>query len=94
MPWNQPGSGGNKDPWGGGGGRQSPPDLDDIVKNVQKRLGGLMGGRGGGGGKGSGGASTPNKFGLFIGVLAAIAFWAWQSIYIVEQGIVGVELRF
>ncbi|MDJ0956033.1 MAG: FtsH protease activity modulator HflK [Arenicellales bacterium] len=94
MPWNQPGSGGNKDPWGGGGGRQSPPDLDDIVKNVQKRLGGLLGGRGGGGGKGGGSASTPNKFGLFVGVLAAIAFWAWQSIYIVEQGIVGIELRF
>ena len=42
MPWNQPGSGGNKDPWGGGGGRQSPPDLDDIVKNVQKNLSGLL----------------------------------------------------
>ena len=94
MPWNQPGSGGNKDPWGGGGGRQSPPDLDDIVKNVQKRLGGLVGGRGGGGGKGGGGSGASNKFGLFIGVLAAIAFWAWQSIYIVEQGIVGIELRF
>ena len=77
MPWNQPGSGGNKDPWGGG--RQSPPDLDDIVKNVQKRLGGLLGGRGGGG-KGGGGSGAPNKFGLFVGVLAAIAFWAWQSI--------------
>ena len=49
MPWNQPGSGGNKDPWGGGGGRQSPPDLDHIVKNVQKNLSGLFGGKSGGG---------------------------------------------
>lgn len=95
MPWNQPGSGGNKDPWGGGGGRQGPPDLDDIVKNVQKRLGGLFGGRSGGGsGKGGGGAAGSNKFGLVVGLLAAIAIWAWQSIYIVEQGIVGIELRF
>lgn len=97
MPWNQPGSGGNKDPWGGGGGRQSPPDLDDIVKNVQKSLGGLLGGkRGGGGGdrSSSGGSGVPNKAGLFIGVLAVIGFWAWQSIYTVQQGVVGVELRF
>jgi membrane protease subunit HflK len=97
MPWNQPGSGGNKDPWGGGGGRQSPPDLDDIVKNVQKSLGGLLGGkRGGGGGDKSsfGGSGVPNKVGLLIGVLAVIGFWAWQSVYTVQQGVVGVELRF
>ena len=96
MPWNQPGSGGNKDPWGGGG-RQSPPDLDDIVKNVQKSLGGLLGGkRGGGGGDQSGAAGSggSNKIGLFIGILAAIGFWAWQSIYTVEQGVIGIELRF
>lgn len=97
MPWNQPGSGGNKDPWGGGGGRQSPPDLDDIVKNVQKNLSGLFGGkRGGGGGesRSSGGGGATNKIGLFIAVLAAIGFWAWQSIYTVQQGVVGIEMRF
>ena len=95
MPWNQPCSGGNKDPWGGGGGRQGPPDLDDIVRNVQKRLGGLFGGRSGGGsGQTGGGAGGSNKVGLVIGLVAAAAIWAWQSIYIVEQGIVGIELRF
>ncbi len=94
MPWNQPGSGGNKDPWGGGGGRQGPPDLDEIVKSVQKRMGGLFGGRSGGGGKGGSTSGAPNKFGFTIGILALIAFWAYQSIYIVEQGIVGIELRF
>ncbi len=99
MPWNQPGSGGNKDPWGGGGGgRQSPPDLDDIVKNVQKNLSGLLGGKRGGGGGGdkstSGGSGAPNKIGIFIAVLAAIALWTWQSVYQVEQGYIGIELRF
>lgn len=94
MAWNEPGSGGNKDPWGGGG-RQSPPDLDEIVKNVQNRLGGMLGGRGGGGStKSGGGGGASNKIGLVVGLLAAVVFWAWQSIYIVEQGIVGVELRF
>lgn len=96
MPWNEPGSGGNKDPWGGGGGRQGPPDLDDIVKNVQKNITGLFGGKSGGGGgrQRASGGGTPNKVGIFIGALAALGFWTWQSIYIVEQGIIGIELRF
>ena len=97
MPWNQPGSGGNKDPWGGGGGRQSPPDLDDIVKNVQKNLSGLFGGKSGGGGgenRTSGGSGAPNKVGIFIAVLAAIGLWTWQSLYTIQQGYIGIELRF
>ena len=49
MAWNQPGSG-DKDPWKQPkGGNQGPPDLDDIVKNIQKKLGGLFGGKGGNG---------------------------------------------
>ncbi|MDH3690167.1 MAG: protease modulator HflK N-terminal domain-containing protein, partial [Gammaproteobacteria bacterium] len=32
MPWNQPGSGGGKDPWGQNRGPKGPPDLDEIVK--------------------------------------------------------------
>ncbi len=55
MAWNEPG-GDKKDPWGGRGGGEGPPDLDEIVRNVQNRLGGLFGGRSGGGnGGGSGG---------------------------------------
>ena len=49
MAWNEPGSPGNKDPWGrrkveGGS------DLDQIVRRLQQKLGGLFGGRKGGGG--------------------------------------------
>ncbi len=92
MPWNQPGSNG-KDPWGSKGGRSSPPDLDEIVKNVQSRLGGLLGGRGGGGSRGSNG-QFPAKAALPVILIALLALWAFQSLYQIEQGFAGIELRF
>ena len=38
MAWNEPGGGG-RDPWSGKGGDQGPPDLDEIVRKLQERLG-------------------------------------------------------
>ncbi len=48
MAWNEPGNN-NKDPWGGGGnrGNDGPPDLDEAIKNLQKKLSGMFGGSGG-----------------------------------------------
>lgn len=92
MPWNQPGSGG-KDPWGQRGGKQGPPDLDEIVRNVQRRFGGLFGG-GGGGSASRGGSPIPNKAGILLVLVVLAALWAFQSVYQVEQGYAGVELRF
>ena len=43
MAWNEPG-GGNKDPWSGKGGDQGPPELDEVVRKLQDKLGGLFGG--------------------------------------------------
>jgi len=94
MPWNEPGSGnsGDRDPWGNGNknrgnrGNQSP-DIDQIIDNVRKRFGG----GGGSGGKSKGG-------GLFspylLVVLAAVAYWLFQSFYQVDEGYQSVELRF
>ncbi|HIE56212.1 MAG TPA: protease modulator HflK, partial [Chromatiaceae bacterium] len=42
MAWNEPG-GGDKDPWGSGGKDQGPPDLDEVVKKLQEKMGGLFG---------------------------------------------------
>ena len=49
MAWNEPGGNGKKDPWGGGnrGDNQGPPDLDEILANLQKKFSGLFGGGGG-----------------------------------------------
>lgn len=95
MAWNEPG-GDNKDPWGGNrGGDQGPPDLDEVVKKMQERLGGLFGGRKGSDGGGGDTPSGPAVAG--VGLLVAIAlvvFLAWQSFYIIEPAERGVVLRF
>ena len=52
MPWNQPGSN-DRDPWGQGNGQNGPPDLDEVIRDLQKKFGGLFGG-GGSGRKGGG----------------------------------------
>ncbi len=93
MSWNQPGPGGN-DPWGQKGGRGGPPDLDDIVKNVQKTLQGFFGGRKGGGGSGGGGGSLPGKAGISALAVVALVVWALTGFYVVEEGTRGVVLRF
>ncbi|MEW8012429.1 MAG: FtsH protease activity modulator HflK [Candidatus Thiodiazotropha sp.] len=94
MAWNEPGGNG-KDPWSGKGGDQGPPDLDEVVKKLQDKFGGIFGGgkpsRGGssvGGGSGSGSKS--------IGVIIAIGLIVWlaSGIYIVEPAERGVVLRF
>jgi len=91
MSWNQPGPGGN-DPWGQKGGRSGPPDLDEIVKNVQKTLRGFFGG-GKGGGSGGGGA-FPGAAGIIAIVVVAVVVWLFMGFYVVDEGTRGVVLRF
>jgi modulator of FtsH protease HflK len=43
MSWNEPG-GNKKDPWSGRDNAKTPPDLDDVLKGLQDKLGGLFGG--------------------------------------------------
>jgi membrane protease subunit HflK len=101
MAWNEPG-GGNKDPWSGKGGDQGPPDLDEVVRKLQERLGGLFGGKkgpsqpGSGGGGGSGGSPFGGLSGRTLGVAGAIllVIWLASGIYIVEPAERGVVLRF
>ena len=92
MAWNEPGGGNNKDPWGGRG-DQGPPDLDEVVKKMQDKLGGLFGGRrgGGGGSRGTGGPGFTG-LGIILGIVAVV--WLFSGIYIVDAGKQGVVLRF
>jgi membrane protease subunit HflK len=88
MAWNEPGGGNNsRDPWGGG--NQGPPDLDEALKKLQQRLGGLFGGSGGG--RGGRGASAS----LFM-VLAggALLIWALMGFYQIDEQERAVVLRF
>ncbi|BCU07143.1 FtsH protease activity modulator HflK [Allochromatium tepidum] len=94
MAWNEPG-GGQKDPWSGkGGGEQGPPDLDEVVRKLQERLGGLFGGsQPPGGGRPGGGAHLSTKvIGVIVAVLVVI--WLATGIYIVEPAERGVVMRF
>jgi len=93
MSWNQPGPGGN-DPWGQKGGQGGPPDLDEVVRNIQKTLRGFFGGGKSGGSGGGGGASFPGKAGISAIVVVALVVWALSGFYIVEEGTRGVVLRF
>jgi len=99
MAWNEPG-GGNKDPWSGKGGDQGPPDLDEVVRKLQERLGGLFGGKKRGPGEpgGGGGPTLPGGgiSGKTFGIAALILFVVWMAsgIYIIGPAERGVVLRF
>ncbi|MCW8922084.1 MAG: FtsH protease activity modulator HflK [Gammaproteobacteria bacterium] len=94
MAWNEPGGNGNKDPWGGGnrGDNQGPPDLDEILANLQKKFSGLFGGKGGG----SRSTASGSGGGLGIGLVVALIFILWMAtgFYKVEEAERGVVLRF
>ncbi len=106
-PWGGGGSGGggNRGSNGGGGdnnGQRPPkgndqiPEIDELVKKGQEQLRVLMGGRGGnggstGGGNGGGGPSL-GRGTIGLGVLAAVALWAFGSFYTVKPEEQSVEL--
>lgn len=91
MAWNEPGGSNNKDPWGNRNDQQGPPDLDEVIKKLQAKFGGLFGGKGGGGGRRTPGG-TPA--GLSFIALVLVAIWALSGIYIVNEGKEAVVLRF
>jgi membrane protease subunit HflK len=91
MSWNEPG--GNKDPWSGRGQpTETPPDLEEVMKDINTAFGRLFGGSGGGGGSG-GNEGLPFKAGgILIG--AALLIWSLFGFYLVDEGSRGVVTRF
>ncbi len=93
MAWNEPG-GDNKDPWGNRNDK-GPPDLDEVLRKFQNRLGAVFGRRGPSGG-GSGGRGAPS-IGPLGGLLVAVVLGVllvYASVYTVEAPEAGVVLRF
>ncbi len=95
MAWNEPGGSGDKDPWGGRNDEQGPPDLDEVVRKLQNKLGGLFGG----GGNGSGNGTSAPSGGFGFGSITSIAFiailvWGLSGIYIIDEGTRGVVTQF
>jgi len=90
MAWNEPGGNG-KDPWGSRNSDQGPPDLEEIVKKMQNKLGGMFGGGGSGGDSDGEGIS----WSVFAGILVVVLLvWAFFGFYIVQPAEKGVETRF
>lgn len=110
---NKPAEGGNNRPEGnggggsgGGGGRgpnQGPPDLDELWRDFNRKLGGLFGGkrgRGDGGGFGGGGNGNfqpdMKSAGVGAGLIAAVVvlIWLGTGFFIVQEGQQAVITQF
>jgi membrane protease subunit HflK len=90
MAWNEPG-GENRNPWNRP--QHSQNDLDDVLRNLQRRLSALFG-RGGSGGGGGGGSSA--GFGKSLGSILVLigAVWIGSGLYRVDAQERAVVLRF
>ena len=79
-PWGSPPGGGG----GNGSGRgPTPPDIDEIIKNIQKTINRFIPGRGAGG-------SKP----IFLGLIILVIIWIASGLYRVLPDEQGVVLRF
>jgi modulator of FtsH protease HflK len=104
MAWNESGGnnnqggntggspGGNRNPWGKRP-QQGPPDLDQVLRNLQRKFAGFFGGgkkppSGDARGGGSGGVG----FGVVI--LVALLVWGLTGVYQVDQAERGIVFRF
>jgi modulator of FtsH protease HflK len=90
MAWNEPG-GEKRNPWNRP--QQSQNDLDDVLRNFQRRLSSLFG-RGGGGGAGGGQGSPGFTRGLSSILLLIGAVWIGSGLYRVDAQERAVILRF
>ena len=77
-PWGSPPGGGN-----GSGRGPTPPDIDEIIKNIQKTINRFIPGRGAGG-------SKP----IFLGLIILVIIWVASGSYRVLPDEQGVVLRF
>jgi membrane protease subunit HflK len=91
MAWNEPG-GEKRNPWNRP--QQAQNDLDDVLRNFQRRLSALFG-RGGGGGGLGGGQNSPG-FGRGVGSILVLigAVWIGSGVYRVDAQERAVILRF
>jgi modulator of FtsH protease HflK len=102
----EPSASGTNKPPKGQGPQSGPPDLDELWKDFNKKLGGLFGGRGNpsGGGQGSGPTGGggrpvfPSGKGVGIGagaiISGALLIWLGTGFYIVQEGQQAIITRF
>lgn len=104
MAWNEPSGNGKdqKDPWTGQQKPQEggPPDLDEAMRQLKKKISDLMGGafKGEGNRRPSGSgperADSFGKAGLGLLAIIALVIWFFSGIFIVDPAEQAVILRF
>lgn len=101
MAWNEPPGGNNdQDPWGNRDRNKKndgPPELDDIIKDINQKLNKWFGGGKGGSNGGNGSKNTTGGSGmgplLAILVVGALVFTGFNSVYTVDESERAVVLR-
>jgi membrane protease subunit HflK len=92
MAWKDP-DGNDRDPWGGRKNNDGPPDLDEVVKKMRDKLGGLFGGSGRPSVPGTGGEGmSPIVWVVIAAGFAALLFYA--TFWRIEPAERGVVMRF
>jgi membrane protease subunit HflK len=91
MAWNESG-GERRNPWNRP--HQSQNDLDDVLRNFQRRLSTLFGRGGGGTGGGGGQSSAGFGRGMSSILVLIVAVWIGSGLYRVDQQERAVVLRF
>jgi membrane protease subunit HflK len=95
MAWNDPGR--NRNPWGNRP-EKGAADLDEALRNLQKKIAGMFGGRAGNGGDGSGGSggsgAAMRGFGVGTVVLVLLVVWLATGLYKVDAAEIAVVTRF
>lgn len=75
-----------------------PPDLDELWRDLNRKLSNLFSGRGTGGGDGGGNGPSPDSRGAGVGIGLVIALvvlvWLGSGFFIVQEGQQGVVMTF
>ena len=90
MGWNEPpgGRNGGRDPWSGRGNDGGPPDLDEMLRRLQRSFGGFFGG-----GPNVGGPGVPSMYWIG-GLVLVVILILFDVTHIIDQQERGVVLRF
>ena len=85
MAWNDKD---NQNPWGGN--KQTPPELEEVIKDFKNKFNTRFGG----GSSGKGGVSKAAKGSFKYFIILAVLLWLLSGIYIIDPAERGVVLRF
>ena len=90
MAWNEPGNN-DKDPWKKKDDKnQGPPDLDDLLKDIGNKFGGIFDGKSSKDGSKKGASNVGIAIALIVGILV----YAFSGFYTIKEAEKGIVLRF